>query len=137
MREYNLYWSIEDDMITMDKNKILMVDDDEAIREYLSELLAMAGYSVIASNDGIESLRIFETQPFDLVITDIMMPGIDGLGAMIKMRTIDPKIKILAISGADMKEELLHAAGFVGAMSTLQKPFSNDTLLKTITRLLG
>jgi CheY-like chemotaxis protein len=66
-----------------------------------------------------------------------MMPGIDGLGAMIKMRTIDPKIKILAISGADMKEELLHAAGFVGAMSTLQKPFSNDTLLKTITRLLG
>jgi CheY-like chemotaxis protein len=137
MREYNLYWSIEDDMITMDKNKILMVDDDEAIRECLSELLAMAGYSVIASNDGIESLRIFETQPFDLVITDIMMPGIDGLGAMIKMRTIDPKIKILAISGADMKEELLHAAGFVGAMSTLQKPFSNDTLLKTITRLLG
>jgi len=124
-------------MRTTEKNKILMVDDDEAIRDCIAELLSMAGYTVTLSSDGSESLRIFEIEPFDLVITDIMMPGTDGLGAMIKMRSIDPEIKILAISGADMKEELLHAAGFVGAMSTLQKPFSNDELLKTIAGLLG
>ena len=57
-------------MRTTEKNKILMVDDDEAIRDCIAELLSMAGYTVTLSSDGSESLRIFETEPFDLVITD-------------------------------------------------------------------
>ena len=100
------------------------------------EYLRIKGFDVTACGDGTEGMLRFNSQPYDLVITDIMMPGKDGLSTMIAMQKIKPAVKILAISGAEMKNELLHAAGMVGAVAMLLKPFSMEELSRSIAAIL-
>jgi DNA-binding response OmpR family regulator len=119
------------------KKNVLVIDDDDDVRDCIAEYLGIKGFSVAASKDGDEGMRQFLSNGFDLVITDIMMPEKDGLSTMIAMQRINPTIKILAISGAEMKNELLHAAGTVGAMATLLKPFSMNELLESVRGILG
>jgi DNA-binding response OmpR family regulator len=112
--------------------KILVIDDDEAIRECIAFFLEEKGHLVTVCSDGNEGVRLFERTTFDLVITDIMMPGKDGLGAMIEMEKINSGVAVLAISGADMKDALLDAADIFGAAHTLRKPFTREELLGTV-----
>lgn len=109
--------------------KILVIDDDEAIRECIAYFLEEAGHSVVSCSDGFEGIKLFSQETFDLVVTDIMMPGKDGLGTIIEMEKANPGIAILAISGVDMKETLLDAAEIFGAIHTLKKPFTREQLL--------
>jgi len=109
--------------------KILVIDDDAAILECIVYFLEEEGHSVISCSDGSEGIRLFLEESFDLVVTDIMMPGKDGLGTIIEMQKANPSVAILAISGVDMKETLLDAAEIFGAVHTLNKPFTRDQLL--------
>jgi CheY-like chemotaxis protein len=116
---------------------ILVIDDDEAMRNYVVFALEKAGHTVSACNDGTEGLRHFERGVYDLVITDIMMPGMDGLAAMIKMEKINKGVPVLAMSGADMKDALLDAADIFGAARTVKKPFARENLLWIVDDILG
>jgi len=120
-----------------DKKRVLVIDDEDDIRDCIVEYLVKKGYFVCASKDGSDGMLQFSAAQYDLVITDIMMPEKDGLSTMIAMQKINPSIKIIAISGAEMKNELLHAAGVVGAVAILIKPFSMDELTRSIQKIIG
>ena len=115
--------------------KILVIDDDEAIRESAMYFLENEGYSVSVAKDGDEALKLFSLMPYDLVISDIIMPGTDGLDTMAEMKKRNFDLKILAISGVEMKEDFLEMAYLYGADRKLGKPFTRQQLVKTVSEM--
>jgi CheY-like chemotaxis protein len=115
--------------------KILVIDDDEAIRESTMYFLENEGYAVTAARDGDEALKLFDQRPYDLVISDIMMPGTDGLETISQMKKKNVDLKILAISGVEMKEDFLEMAGMFGAGKKLAKPFTRQQLVRTVAEM--
>src|SRR5437588_8507496 len=79
--------------------RILVIDDNAAIREVLRFVLEEEGYEVIEAADGAEGLRRYQAEPTDLVITDLEMPGMDGLELLRALRQVVPTPALMAISG--------------------------------------
>jgi len=118
--------------------RILVIDDEDQIRALLRRVLEREGHQVLETEFGREALRIAESQPIDLVITDIMMPDTDGLEVITALRRESPKLKILAISGGGvLRNKALHVANVLGAHETLQKPFSIDALIGKVNEALA
>ena len=101
-------------------------------------MLIASGYDVIEAADGKEGLRVYQSGKVDLVITDIMMPEKDGMETISEMRWIDPKVRIIAISGNDRTGEqtYLGMAETLGADGVLAKPFELKGLLAKISDVL-
>lgn len=116
--------------------KILVVDDDEAILILLSEILTQVGYEVSTAQDGGKALRMAQMQSFDLLLTDLVMPDRDGIEVIQSIRKQQPKLRIIAISGA-FGGSMLRAAELLGAQATLPKPCTSTHLLTTIREVLG
>ncbi|MBD3394853.1 MAG: response regulator [Chitinivibrionales bacterium] len=110
----------------------LVIDDEEAIREYLRYVLQSEGYEVTTASDGNEGMRKFHAGGYDTVVTDISMPEKDGIEAIIEMRRLYPAVPIVAISGLDSRERLLRIAGMFEADAMLKKPFTRDELLAAV-----
>lgn len=111
---------------------VLVVDDEDSIRQLIREALQHAGYDVREARDGKEGLRCYRQEPADLVIMDILMPDQDGLESIMTLRQEFPTAKIIAITGgSDMIGILnfLDVAKMLGARRTLQKPFDMKALL--------
>ena len=104
---------------------ILLVEDDPAMLETLSLAMRSKGHQVLTASNGGQGLQSFLADQFDLVVTDIIMPDIDGLGMIDEMKRVAPHIKILAISGGGIAVDFdfLSAAKKHGATATLEKPF--------------
>lgn len=104
---------------------ILLIDDDSTMLETLSLAMRSVGHTVVMVRDGEEGLACFRSQPFDIVVTDILMPGKDGLQVIDEIRSAVPDTKVLAISGGSISvvEDRLEVARSKGAMATLTKPF--------------
>ncbi len=115
--------------------KILVVDDDDAVLTLLYDILTDAGYEVSAAQDGAKALRVAKTQPFDLLLTDLVMPGRDGIEVIRDIRSEQPNLKIIAISGA-FGGNMLHVAELLGADASLPKPCDHNRLLATVRRLM-
>src|SRR3954462_3398936 len=79
--------------------RILVIDDDEQFRCAIGEMLAQSHFNVVLAADAEDGLRIFRSEAVDLVIVDIWMPEKDGLETLMELRRIDPKAKVIAISG--------------------------------------
>jgi DNA-binding response OmpR family regulator len=114
---------------------ILVVDDEPGVRRLLSGILADAGYAVRTAANGHEALGKIDREPFDLMITDLVMPEVEGMETIRTVRGSNPEVKIIAISGA-FSGDFLRVAELLGANATLAKPFSADELLGTIRRVL-
>jgi CheY-like chemotaxis protein len=114
--------------------RILLIEDEDVVRATLRKVLENAGYEVLEAANGEQALRLEESGPVDLVVTDIIMPQMDGFGAIHLLRKRDPGIAILAVTGGTA--DYLQAAKDRGAGEVLQKPFDNKTLLDTVSRLL-
>ena len=114
---------------------ILIVDDDADMRRVLRRILATAGYEVFEAADGFEAISAYRDHPVNLVITDMYMPGSDGLDVILRLRSEFPKARFIAISGGGFadKEHVLEAATAAGAVSTLPKPFAVEALLRTLS----
>lgn len=112
---------------------ILLIDDEEAILDMTSRMLRNAGYHAITAASGEQGVAIFRERhdEIDLVITDMMMPGIDGTETVARMLEIDPDATFIAVSGIRANEEIFRS-GTRGVRSFLQKPYSADALLNTI-----
>ena len=115
--------------------KILIIDDDPQIRRLVVEILANAGHEIFDVKDGEEGLRLVQTQRPALVITDILMPEIDGLEVIRELRRDTPRIPAIAISGGDAI--YLRMAKRLGATTTLVKPFRPMELLKAVDESLA
>jgi CheY-like chemotaxis protein len=117
---------------------ILVVDDEPGIRELLSLMLEAAGHTVTVAEDGIQAPKILESQPIDVVITDLLMPERDGLEFITEVRKKYPKVKIIAMSGGGhiARDSYLRIAKNFGAHVLLEKPFSQSGVLGAVDAVL-
>lgn len=118
---------------------ILIVDDEDAVRGLLTKTLTGAGYKVFAASDGKQALDIFHKQDIDLVITDLIMPNIEGIEVIREIRSYKQRtVKIIAISGGGVvdAEEYLKTARRLGADHVLGKPFTIDDLLEAVHQVI-
>jgi CheY-like chemotaxis protein len=115
------------------------MDDDELIIKMLRMALENRGYDVIAATNGREGVRLYGTTPVDLVISDILMPEMDGIEALKALRQRNPELKLIAVSGGGkrLKMDLLKVARILGATATFEKPYNIQELLATVSRLLS
>jgi len=119
--------------------RILLIEDDERIREMFSELLVRAGYEVVPMVNGRNAAKLRGEAAAALVITDILMPDRDGLEAICELRQDDPAVKIIAISGGSKIGPALYleSAQALGADRTFAKPVDCAELLAAVNELLG
>lgn len=115
--------------------RILLVEDDAEIRRILRRSLKDEGYEVHEAANGDEALRAFQAEPFDLVVTDILMPERDGLEIIVSIRREVPGTKIIAISGAPNQDLFLDNAAGLGAARVLAKPFSPRQLTALVKEM--
>ena len=122
----------------MTPRSILIIDDDEQTRVLLRRVLEEAGYLVSEAPNGQEGLRQFRQTPTALVITDLLMPDMDGLEVTMALHRESPTLKIIAITGGSGKRDFLEVAKHLGAHRTMKKPISIVELLQTVQQeLLG
>jgi len=117
---------------------ILAVDDSSSMRQMVSFTLKGAGYQVVEACDGQDALNKAKTQQFDLIITDVNMPVMDGITFIRNLRTeanykFTPMLMLTTESGMDKKQEGKAA----GATGWIVKPFNPDQLLNTVKKVLG
>jgi len=117
---------------------ILVVDDDEQLREMLLQTLDLAGYRVTAACNGLEGMKMFRSGPADLVVTDLFMPEKDGLETIMELRKQFPGTRIIAISGGwrGGPHEYLKTAMKLGASRAFTKPVEREVLLRAIREVL-
>jgi DNA-binding response OmpR family regulator len=118
--------------------RILLIDDDPAVRRMLRLTLCHFGHEVIEACDGNEGLKRFQDEEIDLVITDIVMPGKEGLEVLMDLRKRQPPVIVIAISGGDRRRTggYLHTAQLMGASRVLEKPFPSEVLIEAINELI-
>jgi CheY-like chemotaxis protein len=116
--------------------KLLVVDDDPGIRRLMQTMLERVGYEVVCADSAEEAARIMADIPFDLVITDVLMPGRDGTLFIADIRRRYLAVRIIAASGGGMvgPGAYLQAASSLGADAVLPKPFSLRQLQLAIDR---
>lgn len=118
---------------------ILIIDDDESIRSIFIQLLEGNGYSVEAATEGKEGLKKIDARKPDLIITDIMMPEMDGLEMVTYIRQNHPNLPVIAISGGMQAAPVnfLPMAKQFGACKVFEKPVPLGTLLEAVKELLS
>jgi signal transduction histidine kinase/CheY-like chemotaxis protein len=114
---------------------ILVVDDEMALRELTREILSSKGYRILTAENGVQALKILETEDVNLVFSDVIMPGMDGYELSNKIRELYPNIKIQMASGfSDINDPAILESEL--HVNRLQKPYGSQTLLKKIKLLL-
>lgn len=119
--------------------KILVIDDDSAVRYTVSRILHSSGYEVVTACDGHSGMALFREQRPDLVITDIIMPNQEGIETIRLMRREHPEAKIIAISGGARigNLDVLEIAKKLGADDVIHKPFDAAELLGRVGKFLA
>lgn len=116
--------------------RILVVDDEAAIRDLLSKTLALAEYDVDLAQDGRHALERLRMIPYDLLITDLKMPGIDGLSVIREARRLKPDIPVIIITGFSTEASAIEAVN-LGVSGYLTKPFRVPRVLAAAAKALG
>lgn len=114
--------------------RILLVDDDDQVREILTDMLGLDDHEVVPVNDPFEALRLLGESTYDLLVTDLGMPGMSGLELAVKARDINPNLPIALVTGwgSQLNEgEVLEK----GIRAVLAKPFKLKDIRELITRL--
>jgi DNA-binding response OmpR family regulator len=118
---------------------ILLIDDNPGLLKMQVEFLRHAGHGVTTAANGKEGVQLGRSRPFDLLITDIIMPEKDGIEVIVELRRAIPRMKIIAISGGGRigPSDYLDLAHKLGAATTLTKPFSGKDLVDAVAALLA
>jgi DNA-binding NtrC family response regulator len=119
--------------------RVLVVDDEAPIRRAMARVLRRAGHDAVEAEDGAVALAAVKAAPVDLVVTDIVMPEIEGLEFMRKLAQLRPGTKVIAVSGGGVWEaaNLLTVAEMLGAVRTLSKPFELKDFLSLVNEVLA
>jgi CheY-like chemotaxis protein len=121
------------------KRTILVVDDDSGVLKMTELMLSDGGFNVIVSSNAREGLGILKAQKVDLIITDIIMPEMEGIELISQLRKDHPALPIMAISGGGRSHntDFLKFAKKLGAKVVLEKPFRREALLEAVNRAFG
>ena len=117
---------------------ILLIDDEEAFRSLIKQVLSKAGYDVVEAANGVEAINRFYEKPADMIITDIIMPEKEGIETIIELKKAHPELKLIAMSGGgwygtDIDFDMARKLG----ARTLDKPFALQELLDVVAELLN
>lgn len=117
---------------------ILLVDDDELVRNLLSEILRRADYEVEIAQNGQEAIKLYGERAYDLIVTDLLMPEKEGLEMIMELRRLHPEIRIIAMTGGGRMDPdaLLNAASLFGAWRIMRKPFTPEEFIQAVTEHL-
>jgi CheY-like chemotaxis protein len=118
--------------------RILFIDDDPKVRTISRLMLERAGYEVQEAENGAAGLGFYREHSSALVMTDILMPVMEGFETVIALRRLDPKVKIIAMTAAhEQIGAYLNTAEKLGAVGILKKPFTQTELLLAVSEALG
>ena len=120
-------------------SRILIIDDDPDIRRLIKAALERDRHDIIEAGSGAEGLRRWRESRPDLVITDLVMPGKDGLDTLFEMVSLDPSVKVIAMTGGSWRDAVdrLHDARLFGAVRTVAKPFTLSEMLRVVGEVLA
>ena len=113
--------------------RILVVDDDPSVAQVLAEVLRVEGHDVLVALDGIEALNVVETTPVDGVFLDLVMPGLDGLTVLSRIRSRFPDLPVVILS-AHAETDATRRARELGAVDILTKPSALRDLTEVLRR---
>ncbi|MDB5398613.1 MAG: hypothetical protein QOD93_3148 [Acetobacteraceae bacterium] len=118
---------------------ILLIDDMAGVRRTVTAMLKRAGHTVTAAETGDEGLEILKTHQFNLVITDMLMPGTDGADVLSHLSTLPNRPRVIAMSGggAGLSADSALRLARIKADAFLEKPFESADLLAAVEKLLG
>jgi len=119
--------------------RIIVIDDNDAARGTMRRVLEKAGHQVLEASDGDAGLKLLAEIGVTLVITDIFMPGQDGIVTLRRIRKEFPGVRVIAVSGGDAtgRIDLRKDAELLGAAQTLRKPFSPEELRRAVEETLA
>jgi two-component system response regulator (stage 0 sporulation protein F) len=117
---------------------VLVVDDNSAVRAAVRSVMERDGHKVVEVENGVEGLREYRSHPADVVVTNIVMPEMDGIELIRELKNSFPNARIIALSGYDDSGDAgyLHLAEQLGAIATLRKPFDDNVLADTVKEAL-
>lgn len=120
-------------------SQILVVEDEKSVRAVITEILSLSGHIVIEAAGGREGIKLYHEHPADLVITDLLMPEVDGLDLIMELRQSNPQAKIIAMSGGGIldTDSYLEIAEKFGACCGLSKPFTAEELINLVQKVLA
>jgi two-component system response regulator (stage 0 sporulation protein F) len=111
---------------------ILIIDDQAPIRALIRVALEDAGYEVLEASNGRLGLELYREKSADLIITDVVMPEMNGLDLILELTRSFLNVKVIAISGGLESEGTLHVAKLLGARQTFQKPLDLEEILSAV-----
>ena len=120
----------------LDRPRVLVVDDESSMRELLSKTLALAEYDVDTAPDGRSALERLRLYPYDLLIADLRMPGIDGLHVIREARRMKAALPVIIITGYSTEDAAIEAVN-LGVSAYLTKPFRLPQVLAAAARAMG
>jgi excisionase family DNA binding protein len=119
-----------------ERPRILVVDDEQAVRDLLSKTLTMADYDVDSADDGPSAIEKMRAVEYDLLITDLKMPGMDGLSVIREARKLAADLRVIIITGYSTEASAIEAIN-LGVSGYLTKPFRLPRILAAAARALG
>ncbi len=119
----------------MSKPRILVIDDEEIVRISCKKCLTPEGYEVDAAANGADGLRLTRENHYDLILTDLKMPDMDGMEFLVTMGETQPEAKVIMITGYSTVEHAEEATR-LGAYNYIEKPFTPDTLIAAVREAL-
>lgn len=119
------------------KQKILVVDDEPRMRELLGMYLAQRGFQAFEAATSEEALRKVREKPMDCVVLDIGLGGEDGLQLLVNLKTFDPNLRVIMLTGMGFVEDLLQEAQQKGADGYVSKVLPLDELIRTLQKVLN
>lgn len=120
-------------------SRILIIEDEEPLRRLLRSMLEREGHTVFDASDGRRAMTLWRTEPVDIVVTDIYMPGQDGIEVISEMKDCTQKPKIIAMSGGGQHSlfDLNQMTCLLGADRFIWKPFNQGTFLLAVREVLN
>jgi two-component system OmpR family response regulator len=116
--------------------RVLLVEDDDDNRELMAEVLAAAGYDVVAAANGAEGLRTLSERSVDVVVTDVGMPGMGGLEVARAAKRIAPAVPVVVVTGWAEREDIASARGR-DVDAVLVKPVDPDALALAVSEAVA
>lgn len=123
--------------------KALVVDDDDLVRPTVSTILSILSFNVTEASRGKDALKLVSEEHFDLIVTDLFMPEIDGLELVLKIRKLTSTTPIVLMTGGGILfpkgsgglDDLTSSAEFLGASFVLQKPFKKEDFMRVLAQI--
>ncbi len=118
------------------RKSVLAIDDEQIVRISCERVLRIAGYDIDTSADGQSALKMIDEKKYDLILTDLKMPGMDGIEVMSEIKKRLPGTRVIVVTGYSTLDTAVKAIK-MGAHNYIEKPFSPETLLAAVRDALG